>query len=232
MNYELTKKYFKVVDETINYTAYITMIIVGIIMMPMINIVPVIGIIGIGFIVLGIFLIVNRKNKIKAEKNSIPSDSQYDAEVAKKLARLKEQALNKLGLDEDEVKEIEPISFHNYVYKGASNYKVGQDKQYRTNKYEAVMLFFSQSEVHCYKYRFDTTEDKKTEETDVYFYRDVVSVATASDEVKLGDQSLNYEYFKLTTAGGTALTVSLQDVDNAQRSINAMRSLLKEKKQG
>ena len=86
--------------------------------------------------------------------------------------------------------------------------------------------------MHCYTYRFDTTEDKKTEETDVYFYKDIVSVSTASDEAKLGDQSFNYEYFKLTTAGGTALTVSLRDVNNAQRSINAMRSLLREKKQG
>ena len=232
MNYELTKKYFKVVDETINYKASVIMIIIGAIMMFMIGNSPIVGILGIGLIALGIFLIVNRKNKIKAEKDSIPSDGQYDAEVAKKLAGMKEQALNKLGLDEDEVKEIEPISFDGYVYKGASEYKAGQDKLYRTNKYEAVMLFFSQNEVHCYTYRFDTTEDKKTEETDVYFYKDIVSVSTASDEAKLGDQSFNYEYFKLTTAGGTALTVSLRDVNNAQRSINAMRSLLREKKQG
>lgn len=232
MDYELTKRYFKVVDETINYKSYVFMMAIGIICLFLIAAVPVIGIIGICLIAFGIFLIVNRKKKIKAEKDSIPTDEQYDAEVVKKLEGLKDQALDKLGIDEDEVKEIEPISFDGYIYKGARQYKVGKDDLYRTNKYEAVMLFFSQHEVHCYTYRFDTTENKKTEETDVYFYKDIVSVSTASDEAKFGKESVNYEYFKLTTAGGTALTVSLRDVGNAQRSINAMRALLKEKKQG
>jgi hypothetical protein len=94
------------------------------------------------------------------------------------------------------------------------------------------MLFFSEHEVHCYTYNFDTTSQKQTEATDVYFYKDIVSVSTASDTVQVLGQNVDYEYFKLTTAGGTALSVSLRDVSNAQRSINAMRALLKTKKQG
>ncbi len=73
---------------------------------------------------------------------------------------------------------------------------------------------------------------EETESTDVYFYKDIVSVSTASETVEVLGFKIDYEYFKLTTAGGTALSVSLRDVDNAQRSINAMRALLKTKKQG
>lgn len=232
MDYELTKRYFKVVDETINYKASIIMIVIGVILLFFIGRAPVIGIIGIVLAGIGIYMIVSKKKKIKDEKNSIPSDEQYDGEVSKQLNNINGRALNKLGVDEDEVKEIAPISFDGYVYKGANHFKIGKDNLYRTDKYESVVLFFSQNEVHCYTYRFDTTLDKKTEETDVYFYKDIVSVSTASDSARLGNENVDYEYFKLTTAGGTALTVSLRDVNNAQKSINAMRALLREKKQG
>jgi hypothetical protein len=193
--------------------------------------VPAMGIFGLIIAGIGVFRIVSKKNKISSEKASIPSDEEYDNEVVKNLNNLKSKALNALGLDADEVKEIEPISFDGYVYKNASNAKKGKDDLWRTNKYEYVILFFSEHEVHCYTYNFDTTADKKTEATDVYFYKDIVSVSTASDSTKLLGQNIDYEYFKLTTAGGTALSVSLRDTSNAQRSINAMRTLLKAKKQ-
>ena len=64
-----------------------------------------------------------------------------------------------------------------------------------------------------------------------YDYKDIVSVSTASESTTLLGQNVDYDFFKLTTAGGTALSVSLRDVSNAQRSINAMRTLLKAKKQ-
>lgn len=233
MDYELTKRYFKKVDETINYKPSIIMIVIGaILFLSLIGKSPVMGIIGLALAGIGIYMIVSKKNKIASEKASIPSDAQYDNEVTKKLNNLKPKALAALGLDEDEVKEIEPITFDGYVYKNASNAKKGTDGLWRTNKYEYVILFFSEHEVHCYTYNFDTTVDRKTEATDVYFYKDIVSVSTASDTEKLLGETIDYEFFKLTTAGGTALSVSLRDVSNAQRSINAMRTLLKAKKQG
>ena len=233
MNYEVTKKYFKVVDESIPIKGYLALWIIGAILTCFIAVVVPLGIIGILMIALGILLLVLKKKKIKAEKDSIPTDSQYDSEVSKGLLGLKERALNKLGLDEDEVKEIDPITFSGYYYKGYDNFKEGADGLYRTNKYRAVFLFFAKSEVHIYSCVFNTTEDVKREETDVYFYRDIVSVATATEEIKFNEKTLyNSEFFKLTTSGGTTLDVSLRDVDGAQRSINAMRALLREKKQG
>ena len=231
MNYELARNYFKKVDESINYKGSGILIGIGIVLMLMFKVSALLGLIGIALIALAIFLIVNRKNSINKEKASIPTDAQYDSEVSKMLTGLKPKALNALGLDEDEVKEIEPISFDGYVYRGASNAKRGQDGLWRTNKYEYVILFFSEHEVHCYTYNFDTTAEKKSDATDVYFYRDIVSVSTASKTDKVLGQDVDYEYFKLTTAGGTALEVSLRDAGNAQRSINAMRALLKAKKQ-
>lgn len=174
-------------------------------------------------IALGILIIIHKK-KLRV------SDAQYDQSVFGEIGDLQARALDRLGVDEDEVKEIPPISFDSYSFEGAANGKVGLDGLWRTNQYKCIMLFFSPNEVHCYTYQFDTLSDKKTEATDVYFYRDVVSFSTTSENVNFMGRSINREFFKLTTTGGTSISISLKDAGTAQTSINAMRALLREKK--
>lgn len=183
--------------------------------------------IGTGVLALAILWIISKKKKIV-------SDEEYDASVASELQNLKERALSRLGIDEDEVKEIDPIGFDSYSFDGALCGKIGKDGKWRTSKYKCIMMFFSAGEIHCYTYHFDTLIDKKTESTDVYFYRDVISVSTASESVSaFGMNDIKREYLKLVTTGGTSVSFSLRDDDGekVQRSINAMRALLREKKQ-
>lgn len=181
--------------------------------------------------ILAILLIAAGGAWIYLAMNKI-SDEAYDEGVASNIHDMKNRALNKLGLDESEVQEIEPITIDGYRFTGASRFKKGKDNLWRTNKYEVAMLFFAANEVHCYKYSFSTTEDQHTESTDVYFYQDIVTVSTASEEAAIPGQTekANYEAFVLRTAGGNALDVAIRDYDNAQRSINAMRQLLRQKK--
>lgn len=163
-----------------------------------------------------------------------PTDAEIDAVVTSQLHDMKKRALNKLGLDEDEVKEIAPIVFDGYVYKKAL-IKQGKDMKYRSNKYQAVMFLFSTNEVHCYTYDFSITENSQRESTDVYFYKDLVSVSTQTEgtEYSVGkgkSSQFDYEYFKLTTTGGTSISCAVRNADDAQRSINGMRALIKSKK--
>ena len=165
------------------------------------------------------------------------SDSEYDSSVsgyANSLSRTK--ALPKLGVDESEVNEIAPIIMGGYDFKGADMFKEGADKLWRSNVYKVIMLFFSRNELYCYEARFKTTEDKILgDSTDVYFYQDIVSASTASvsDTVKIKDKevTINTEAFRLTTKGGTSITVNILNAYQAQESVNAMRALLREKKQ-
>lgn len=95
--------------------------------------------------------------------------------------------------------------------------------------------FFSSNEVHCYTYDFSITESSQKESTDVYFYKDIVSVSTQTDgsEYSVGkgkSSQFDYEYFKLTTTGGTSISCAVRNIDDAQRSINGMRALIKSKK--
>lgn len=166
------------------------------------------------------------------------TDADYDKSVNSQIPDLKKRALQKLGVDEDEVKEIAPIVMGGYRFNGASKFKKGDDGKWRTNRYEAVVLMFSQNEVHCYTYSFSTTENNVNEKTDVYFYRDVVTVSTDSETQSVTDsktgktEQANYEAFVLRTTGGNALNVAVGNSDSdVDRSINAMRQLLRAKKQ-
>lgn len=214
MEYKRNKMYF----DTSSMKVAIAILIIGIVLTLA---QPVVGIL---VLIIGVFLFV--KFRIK--------DEQIDAAVASQLSNMKERALKKLGLDEDEVNEIAPISFDGYVYKDAL-IKKGKDGKYRSSKYQAVMFFFSSNEVHCYTYDFSLIEDSQRESTDVYFYKDIVSVSTQTEgtEYTVGNGKsgkFDYEYFRLTTAGGTSISCSVRNADDAQRSINGMRSLIRSKK--
>lgn len=99
------------------------------------------------------------------------------------------------------------------------------------------MLFFSRHELHGYTLTFNTLRVARNEGTDVYFYQDIVSVSTSSLTVKTTVDGKeikvnNIETFDITTKGGTSLTVNLSDSRQGEESVNAMRALLREKKQG
>lgn len=166
------------------------------------------------------------------------TDAEYDHSVLCMIEDIKQKALDKFGIDEDEVSEIEPIIIGGYDYKDYTLSKRGKDRIWRTNQYKCIMILFSANEVYCYTYKFKTTVGEKTEDTDVYFYKDIVSVSTSSETIKLKNsmgqeygKQFSCEYFKLTTSGGTSLTVSCTDKEKTQTSINSMRKLLKLKKQ-
>ena len=182
------------------------------------------GLIGTLLIALGILWRISKKKKIV-------TDMDYDRSVFEGIGDLKARALSRLGVDEDEVSEIPPITLDSYSFDGANLGRIGVDGKWRTNQYKCIMLLFSANEVHCYTYQFSTTTNAKTEATDVYFYRDIVSASTASENITFLGRTINNESFKLTTAGGTSISVNLRNDETAQQSINAMRAVLKEKKQ-
>ena len=166
------------------------------------------------------------------------SDWKYDASVKSNLQNLKKKALERLGIDEDEVKEVQPISFGDYCFDYGLDYvaKQGKDGKWRSNFYKTAIIFFSQNELHSYVLTFCTTQTLEKEQTDVYFYQDIVSVSTSSkiQKVEIGDDKYSFstEEFTLTTKGGNSITVNVENVSDIQSSVNAMRALLKEKKQG
>lgn len=169
------------------------------------------------------------------------SDAEYDQMVLDVLNSndYKQKALNKIGLDEDQVKEIEPVHFEGFVFDDKCLTKNGADDKYRSSKYQVSWLFFSATQLYLYQNTFNMDEDGKQETTEEYFYKDVTNFATSSDTVetpffevkkdKVVLKNVNSNRFLLTVPGNK-FYCSLEQNEYTERAIQGMKAMLREKK--
>jgi hypothetical protein len=170
-----------------------------------------------------------------------PTDQQIDQWTREDLLGLDQKALNKTGIDKSEVMG-EPVTITGPA--DFAVYKVGKDRIIRFGKIVAVVINFTQNQLLVYSCNIDvTTGNTLKESTDEYFYRDVVSVSTKTEDGQIGGTRVSAgEYFTLTTSGGTSVKVFLQSPEigkqlggempstDADRAIQAIRKMLREKK--
>lgn len=169
------------------------------------------------------------------------SDAEYDQMVLAVLNSndYKQKALNKIGLDEDQVKEIEPVHFEGFQFDKQSLAKQGDDGKYRSSKYQVSWLFFSTTQVYLYQNTFNMDEDGKKEATEEYFYKDITNFSTSSDTVETPfyDKEKMEDVLKNVDSNRFAITVpgdkfycSLEQNDYTERAIQGMKAMLREKK--
>ncbi|WP_296333202.1 hypothetical protein [uncultured Treponema sp.] len=176
------------------------------------------------------------------------SDSEYDLMVQKIATGTdwKQRALNKIGLDEDQLKEIDPIHFEGYYYddKDSTYAKYGRaDKKWRSSAYQISWLFFSEEQVYLYQYTFNMDEDGKSERTEEYFYKDITNFSSSTDtvekdvpeisgcnnKVEFVKKPVDYTRFALVVPGDK-LYCSMDQSDEYEASIQGMKAKLREKK--
>lgn len=163
------------------------------------------------------------------------SDDEYLQMVRAKRDSMnfKKKALDKIGLDEDEVSEIPPAMFEGFVYKNAYA-KQNASGKWVSSAYQVSWVFFSSTQIYVYRYTFNMDEDKKTESTDEFFYKDVTSFSTSSETETahgLGDSKFEVETnkFKMVVPGDK-IFVSMDGVSDSEAIIQAMKQKLREKK--
>jgi hypothetical protein len=169
------------------------------------------------------------------------TDQEYDALLQSMLDSFnsKQKALNKIGLDESELKEIDPVYFEGYKFDKSSYAKRGADNKLRSSKYQISWLFFNAEQVYLYQFTFNFVEDGKNEATDEYFYKDITNFSTSSDTVETSYYDPKQKKFLIENVDSNrfALTVpgdkfycSMKQNDNTERAIQAMKAKLREKK--
>jgi len=169
-------------------------------------------------------------------------DNVYDQMVRDKVNSLntKQKALERIGLDEDQLKEIPPVHFNGFHYGDGALIKVGKDGLPRSSKYDVAWFFFSNTQVYMYSYVLDMTSDSKNELAEEYFYKDVVSFSTYSESTEtnkpggcLGGKvkvTTDSNGFAMSVTSGEKFKVSTTGVPDADRSVSAMKQKLREKK--
>ena len=167
----------------------------------------------------------------------------------------KTKSLQKTSIDESEiVGESVVVTGPRFWNTAGADilYKKGGDGKLRFTPISISVLHMTQHQIVSYQCCLDlTTGNYLNESTDEYFYKDVVSVATKTESKsysseKFGTIQLNAaETFVLTTSGGTSVETVLKDpklielmgggdipTTEAERAIQVVRKMLREKKQG
>ena len=171
----------------------------------------------------------------------VMKDEEYDGIVNRMATEqnFKQRAIDKFGLDEDQLQEIPPVHFEGYLFDREKAYvKKGKDDLYRSSRYQITWLFFSDTQVYFYQYTFNTDENTKSETADEYFYKDVTnfSHATTTDEFYRYDkngkkhiENVENTKFQITVPGDKMWAAMSQNEKN-ENVVKAMKNKLREKK--
>ncbi len=172
---------------------------------------------------------------------------EYREKVRARLNGLdtKSMALRKLGIDEEEVQEIAPVTFEGYVFNDKVDNLVARasTNSWVSSEYMITWLFFGEREVFIYQYSFSMTSDSKKENTMQYFYQDVTNFTASSETYQkivaeaggcMGNTqymqaSANADEFKIVVPGDT-LRCSMTPTDSTDAAIRGMRNKLREMK--
>jgi len=170
------------------------------------------------------------------------SDVQYDELVKSTISKqdFKKKALDKIGLDESELKEIDPVHFEGWAYGNNISYaKRGKDGNWRSSAYQVSWLFFSSTQVYLYQNTIHFDKDDKKVATEEYFYKDITNFSTSTDTVETPYwdpkqkksllENIDLNCFVLIVFGDK-FYCSLEQNDYTERVIQAMKAKLREKK--
>lgn len=204
-----------------------------------------------GVIIAGVLISFNIAKKRFLAR---PTDAQMDQWLEENLKELSKASLIKMDIDSSSCIDIPVTVTGPRLWDKADAkllYRKGNDNQIRFTPINATIITFTEKQLLAYNCVLDfTTGRALNESTDEYFYKDVVSVSTKTESktIKLDDceQTLQLnaaETFTLTTSGGTSISVLLRDpelakfmgggeikISNAEKTIQVIRKILREKK--
>ncbi len=173
-------------------------------------------------------------------------DSEFDANKARQIEslNLKKKALGKLGVDEDQVNEVEPIMLEGPIYKNTYKRR-GSDNINRYSAYQITYIFCSSDQVYVYQYVMNLDSDEKKERSEEYFYKDITNFTTVDDteeykfEISQGSGCLakteernvkiETSNFKIVVPGDAFLCAMIPS-DDTEGKIQALKAKLREKK--
>jgi hypothetical protein len=172
-------------------------------------------------------------------------DAEYDELVKKQISveSIKTKALGKLGLDESELTEIEPIHFEDYYYdlddidENSSRSPdanimigVGKDGKFRTSAYQVTWLFATAKQICIYQEIFYLHKNESDEITRQFLWKHITSITSLRNTLKItqknGQQkSQKVDVFQVVVPGDV-FTCSMEPTGYTQRAIQAMRQRL------
>ena len=188
-----------------------------------------------------------------AWRGNVKEDGAYDELVKNhiNINDVKMRAIEKLGLDESELTEIEPFHFENYFFgtdddisefmsikvKNEYQYQkaniiigIGSDGKLRSSAYQVSWLFSTPKQVCIYQEIIYLHKNETDEITRQFLWKHITSITSLRNTLKFKTQSgqgktEKVDVFHLTVAGDS-FTCSMTPTDYTSKAINAMKQRL------
>lgn len=185
-------------------------------------------------------------------------DAEYDQMVNKVLKSInwEEKVLSRLGIDNSQINEIEPIITEGYyTYSSDLNKsdknnkpkvldKTGKDGNFRSSAYQKTYMYFSSEQVFLYQMTFYMNSSDTEEVAKEFFYKDITSFSTISKTLECiiektsgclkKKSSVDRNFIPLTEfkliVPGDEFSCSLIGNELREGSLQALKAKLREKK--
>ena len=174
------------------------------------------------------------------------SDMEYDNLLKNRIdsLNLKQRAINKIGLDDSELTEIEPVRFENYFFSGGKTFtSYGKDGKTRSSAYQVTWVFANAKQVYLFQYTLHMDKDVQKEHIQEYFWKDITNFSSTNETVETLKPTVSYFPPKVTMTKmnvstncfalivpGDKVECSMEANDFTERSIKGMKTKLREKK--
>lgn len=165
------------------------------------------------------------------------SDEEYTDMVQAKLKglNLHQKAIEKTGLDEEQISEIKPINLFGYVFNNSWARRTPMGDV--ASRVQETWIFFSNEQMYIYRYALDMDQGKHIENAEEFFYQDVTSFSTNTVEadatVLEGNaqvaKSIQSDQFQVIVPGDK-ISVAMTRNQEIEDSIQGMKQMLREKK--
>ncbi|MCK9479929.1 MAG: hypothetical protein M0R40_10610 [Firmicutes bacterium] len=175
---------------------------------------------------------------------SLISQEEYDRRVKVAAEEIWANSFDFLGIDEDQVNQVNPICVYGQEIKADSIFKFDCiDGKTRGSDHSATVYRFSENQIFIYKKDFSmVNKDDYEEESHEYFFKDIVTMSikhkssTVIETVVDGSntkkvpKAIASDSFQLITAGANKVSSTFISSDETRGTINGMKQYLREKK--
>ncbi len=177
--------------------------------------------------------------KVTVAPKKLMTDAQYEELVAKRIEAMDigQVSLDKLGLDPDQVKEIQPIILKDKVIKDHSfRVKNKENGSLHSSTQHVTYLYFTDEQLFVYKIVFDMCCNMQEEWASEFFYKDICDVSsyTSRNVIEFGEN--NKDSFEYSTVSFEIIASNSKigfDIDGDNEnvgSIQAMKQKIRERK--
>lgn len=193
-------------------------------------------IVGIIIFLVGAVLLVLYFVNVKTEPKTVMTDEEYEHLVEEriKLMDVRKMGLEKLELDEEEIKEVEPIVIRDKDIIGSSLKVFNSDnKALHSSTQYVILLFFTDEQLLVYKLQFDMCCNLQIELTSEFFYKDICDVSSHEQRNVLAIGEDKFEYSTITfniISSNSEIGFTMDGESERYNSVLGMKQKIREMK--